>query len=137
MNKKLNTNPNGSNNNWSFSGGHLEFGEPEEANIREVAEETNIRIKSYSKFHFTNDQYSNGSQYITPFFKIDQFEDVPVNLEPKKCEGWICCNPNKLPETLCFHFSTLYCWILRSSFLFVNKLFKITSEAASLKSIPE
>lgn len=94
--------------NWSFPGGHVDFGEsPEAAAIREVEEETKLKIGSLSKYHFTNDHYANGSQYITLFYETDQFTGLPENMEPEKCEGWIWCDPSQLPEPLFIPIQTM------------------------------
>ena len=86
---------------WAFPGGHVEFGEtPEDAAIREVAEETNLAINKLEKFHFTNDMFDNGKQYITLFFVAKSWSGEIKNMEPEKCAGWEWFDPEKLPEPL-------------------------------------
>jgi 8-oxo-dGTP diphosphatase len=94
--------------NWSFPGGHVEYGEsPEDAAMREVAEETNLKLTDLSKYHFTNDVYPNGTQYITLFFEAEKFDGKLENLEPEKCAGWLWCEPDQLPEPLFIPIRTL------------------------------
>jgi 8-oxo-dGTP diphosphatase len=86
----------------------MEFGEsPEASAIREVEEETGLKIIALEKYHFTNDIYANGTQYITLFFEVKEYGGVPQNLEPEKCEGWIWCDPENLPQPLFIPIKTL------------------------------
>jgi 8-oxo-dGTP diphosphatase len=58
---------------------------------REVKEETNLEVIDLKFAHVTNDiMVEEKKHYVTIFMMgrpvIDT--DVPVNLEPDKCEGW-------------------------------------------------
>lgn len=86
---------------WSFPGGHVEFGEtPEAAAVREVREETNLVVAKVEKFHFTNDMFDSGKQYITLFYVAAEWTGELKNMEPEKCEGWEWVSPEELPEPL-------------------------------------
>lgn len=88
-------------NEWSFPGGHVEFGEaPEQAAIREVKEETALEVAQLSKFSFTSDVHDNGKHYITLFFIAKAWSGDMINLEPGKCSEWRWFDPKKLPEPL-------------------------------------
>ncbi|KAL1914802.1 uncharacterized protein VTP21DRAFT_7894 [Calcarisporiella thermophila] len=77
---------------WQLPGGHLEFGESfEECAVREVFEETGLRIKNVEFCTTTNDYMpTDGKHYVTVFMKgvcVDE-EPIPKTMEPLKCEGW-------------------------------------------------
>ncbi|MFH1749531.1 MAG: NUDIX domain-containing protein [bacterium] len=59
---------------WSFPGGHLEFNEKlENCSIREVEEETGIRIRNIKPGSFTNDIFEmEKKHYITLFIRPSQ-----------------------------------------------------------------
>lgn len=86
---------------WSLPGGHLEFGEElEECAVREVLEETGIRIKNIKKGPFTNDKFEEGKHYIT-IFMISEYHSGEVRvMEPEKCKEWKWLNWSELPENL-------------------------------------
>jgi 8-oxo-dGTP diphosphatase len=87
LGKRLNAHGEG---NWSFPGGHLEFGESwEECARREVREETNLEITNVEFFSVTND-----------FMKCDYHSGKLINLEPWKCEKWQWFSRDNLPEQL-------------------------------------
>ncbi len=74
---------------WSFAGGHLEFGESvEECARRELAEETGLKALSVQLGPWTADIIEGNKHYITLFVFIDQFDGELRLLEPNKCEGW-------------------------------------------------
>lgn len=81
---------------WSFPGGHQEYGEdPVETAVREIWEETGIRIhpKHLRRLDWTNDLFGDIRQhYITIYYAVD-LDDVPYEgelnvMEPTKCERW-------------------------------------------------
>ena len=85
---------------WSFAGGHLEFGESvEECASRELAEETGLKALSLQLGPWVNDIIEN-MHYITLFVFVDQFEGELQLLEPDKCEGWVWFELNSLPSPL-------------------------------------
>ena len=75
---------------WAFPGGHLEFKESiEGCAIREVFEETGIKIKNLRKGPYTNDIFAEeGRHYVTLFVLADYDSGIPVVKEPRKCEKW-------------------------------------------------
>lgn len=87
---------------WSFPGGHLEFGESlENCAIREVVEETGIKIKNIRKFSYTNDIFfKENKHYITCFFLADYDSGDVKILEPNKCEKWDWFEWENLPKPL-------------------------------------
>lgn len=86
---------------WSFPGGHLEFGESIEACAeRELAEETGLRALSLEVKAWTNDLIEETKHYITFFVFVSRFEGEPQLLEPHKCEGWEWFEWDQLPSPL-------------------------------------
>jgi 8-oxo-dGTP diphosphatase len=86
---------------WSFPGGHVEFGEkPEDAAIRETFEETSLTISKLRKVHFTSDVFENGKHYVTLYFLALEWNGTVKNMEPEKCEGWQWFDPINLPDPL-------------------------------------
>ncbi len=87
---------------YSIPGGHLEEGETfEDCGIREIYEETGIRVRSVSVKAVTNDLETwkeSGKHYISVILFSNDFEGEPVLMEPEKCEGWIWADPFDLPE---------------------------------------
>lgn len=87
---------------WSVPGGHLEFGEtPEQTAIREVAEETGVRIKNVRFGAMTNDVFeSDGKHYVTLWMVSDWDSGEPTILEPDKFidQKWV--DLNTLPKPL-------------------------------------
>ena len=88
---------------WSLPGGHIDFGEtPETTCIREVYEETGLRVKALERYEvpYVNTFFKEGKQYITLYFvaKVDPGE--PELKEPEKCEGWQWFDRDKLPQPL-------------------------------------
>jgi 8-oxo-dGTP diphosphatase len=87
---------------WCLPGGHLEFGESWEAcAVREVLEETGVRIKNIKFASVTNDIFdAEGKHYITIFILSDyDGGDVEIK-EPEKCEEWRWVSWESLPEPL-------------------------------------
>ena len=86
---------------WSFAGGHLEFGETvEECAARELAEETGLKAVSLELGPWTNDIIDGTKHYITLFVFVTQFEGQLQLLEPHKCEGWEWFSWSALPTPL-------------------------------------
>lgn len=67
--------------NWSgivFPGGHVEYGESfTDAVIREVFEETGLRISSPRLCGIKDWQNEDGSRYVVLLYKTDKFEGTP------------------------------------------------------------
>ncbi len=87
---------------WSFPGGKLDLWEtPEECAMREVEEETGLKIKNLKESIYTNDMFrEENNHYVTLFFVADHDSGEAKLMEPKKCEGWDWFEWNKLPEPL-------------------------------------
>jgi len=87
---------------YSIPGGHLEKGETfESAAIREIKEETNLTIKSPQVIAVTNnlDTYKKeGLHTISIILWTKTFTGQLKIMEPARCEGWIWCDPEKLPQ---------------------------------------
>lgn len=78
-------------NTLALPGGHLELGESWEAcAIREVEEETALKLKTVEFAHVTNDYMeAEGKHYITIFMRATIPDPTLVkNMEPHKCQGW-------------------------------------------------
>lgn len=86
-------------NTWCAPGGHLEYGESwEDCAVREVAEETGLKIKSTRFLGLTNDIFSEGKHYITISLAADWVSGEPTITEPDKCLGWRWVDLNSLPK---------------------------------------
>jgi 8-oxo-dGTP diphosphatase len=87
---------------WSFPGGKLDLWEtPEECAVREVDEETGLKIKNLKKSIYTNDVFREvGKHYVTLFFTADYNGGEAELREPDRCEGWDWFEWNKLPGPL-------------------------------------
>lgn len=99
MGKRKNAHGDGT---WSLPGGHLEFNEaPEETAVREVVEETGIKIKNLRIGPYTNDVFSReGKHYITLFI-LSEYDSGEVKImEPDKCEKWEWFSWEELPRPL-------------------------------------
>jgi 8-oxo-dGTP diphosphatase len=75
---------------WAFPGGHLEFNESiEDCAIREVFEETGMRIKNCRLGPYTNDIFANENKhYVTLFVIAEHDSGTPALKEPQKCQKW-------------------------------------------------
>lgn len=87
---------------WGFPGGHLEFNEEIfDCAIREVTEETGIKIHNLRIGPYTNDFYTKENKhYITLFVIADYKSGEPKVLEPKKCRAWGWFSWDNLPSPL-------------------------------------
>ncbi|MGG6496684.1 UNVERIFIED_CONTAM: NUDIX domain-containing protein, partial [Bacteroidetes bacterium 56_B9] len=77
---------------YALPGGHLEFNETfSSCAIREVLEETGLRIKEPEFLTATNDiMETENKHYVTIFMccEREDEEQEAENLEVEKCEGW-------------------------------------------------
>ncbi len=87
---------------WQFPGGHLENNESViECAVREVQEETSLKVKSLRHLGFTNNPFIMGKrQYITLLVSCDYKAGVAQTQEPDKCEQWMWFDYQKLPTPL-------------------------------------
>lgn len=86
---------------WSFPGGHLEFGETvEDCAKRELAEETGLNALSLRLGPWVDNLIDEDKHYVTLFVFVNDFEGDLKILEPEKCEGWSWFECNALPFPL-------------------------------------
>ncbi len=87
---------------YSIPGGHLEEGESfEDAAIREIYEETRIRISNPKVISITNNLRTfelENIHYVSVILYCEVFKGEPELCEPEKCEGWSWEDPNNLPQ---------------------------------------
>ena len=82
---------------WALPGGKLEKWESvEECAVREVEEETSIRIRGVEFVGFTEDMFEEGEHYITIFVKAKSFKGDPKIMEPEKLEEWRWVNKEEI-----------------------------------------
>jgi len=91
---------------WATPGGHLEFGEsPESCAVREVLEETGLRVSPAALHHvdFTHDLFPDiGRHYITLFVEAPAPTGEPQLREPDKCLQWAWFRWDALPALALF-----------------------------------
>ncbi len=87
---------------WSLPGGHLEKWESfKECCMREVFEETGLKIANIQKLGFTNDMFkSSDLHYVTLYFIADYADGDLINKEPYKCDEWQWFELTSLPSPL-------------------------------------
>ncbi len=87
---------------WQFPGGHLEYAEGfEECAVREVAEETGIKIKNIKFITITNDIFAKEDKhYITIYMIADWDSGEPEVLEPENAEKWGWYSWKDMPRPL-------------------------------------
>jgi 8-oxo-dGTP diphosphatase len=87
---------------WQFPGGHLEYNETiEDCAMREVFEETGIRIREVRLGPYTNDIFlQEGKHYVT-LFVIASYDSGSLKVkEPDKCEKWEWFEWDRFPTPL-------------------------------------
>ena len=95
-------------NTWSAPGGHLENGEElNEGALREVLEETGLRVKSLRFLGLTNDIFSSEKHYVTIALAADWESGEPERCEPDKCLGWHWVDLKSLPAVKFLSFKNL------------------------------
>lgn len=88
---------------YSIPGGKLKDGETfEECAKREIKEETSLKLKKVTVIGLTNNlntyKYEK-THTISIVVYCNDFEGIPKNMEPDKCEGgWFWVDPEKLPK---------------------------------------
>lgn len=89
-------------NHWGMPGGNLEFNEvPEHGAIREVLEETGIKLGTVKFWTITNDVFIDEElHYITLWYYANIKDKVPELKEPDKCKEWKWFSWDRLPQNL-------------------------------------
>jgi len=87
---------------WAFPGGHLEFGESwEDCIMREVEEETGLKIGRINFVTATNDIFDEDDKhYVTLFVDCEYLGGEAELREPDKCAEWRWFDFNSLPGNL-------------------------------------
>lgn len=95
---------------WALPGGHLEFGETvAQCAVREVLEETGLRIDAVTPAPYTNDVFeTEGKHYVTLFVTARSAAGEPVVCEPDKCSEWQWFHWSDLPAPLFAPLATLH-----------------------------
>jgi 8-oxo-dGTP diphosphatase len=83
---------------WGVPGGHQEFGEtPEDAAVREVAEETGLVVAPSARLGFTDDPMPEiGRHYVTLFIACTRLGGRPRLMEPDKATELAWMTPGEL-----------------------------------------
>lgn len=89
---------------WSFPGGHLEFGETIfQTAKREVKEETDLDINKFELVSVCDEMryIKTDNKHYLNIGVLGHYEGGELkNLEPHKCESWKWFPINELPENL-------------------------------------
>ncbi len=86
---------------YAFPGGHLDYMENfEECAIREIKEETGIKVKNIKFQLLSNIKKFNPKHYVHIGLIADHKNGEPKILEPDKCEGWDWYKLDTLPKPL-------------------------------------
>lgn len=89
-------------NVWTMPGGKLEYGESfEEGAIREVLEETGMKLKN-PKVLCINQDRNEHAHFITIGLFSKEFEGFPRVMEPDEITEWRWFDLNQLPENIYF-----------------------------------
>jgi ADP-ribose pyrophosphatase YjhB (NUDIX family) len=87
---------------FSIPGGSLEMGETfEGAAIREVQEETNLTISNPQVIAVANNLKTfkeEGIHSVSIILHTNTFSGELEVMEPAKCEEWMWCDPQELPQ---------------------------------------
>ena len=99
--KKVNSSLHGE-GTWTMPGGKLEFKENfEDTAARELFEETSMKAKSLKFISIANDKVED-AHFVTIGMLCDDFEGLPLVMEPDKITEWKWFNLNDLPKPMFF-----------------------------------
>ena len=89
---------------WSFPGGHLDFGETmEETARREVKEEVGLEVGKIELVSIADEMRyikTNNKHFVNIGFKAEYIGGEPRLMEPEKFKEWRWFSPNDLPSNL-------------------------------------
>ncbi len=89
---------------WSYPGGHLEFGETIfETAKREVKEETDLDVEEFELISVADEMRyikSDGKHYLNIGVKAKYTGGDPKLMEPNKCKEWKWFSLDDLPEKM-------------------------------------
>ena len=89
---------------WSFPGGHVDFGElMADTARREVQEETGLNLEKFELISIIDElRYLNseGKHYVVIGFKAIDYKGEPKLMEPDKFKEWRWFDLNDLPENI-------------------------------------
>jgi len=87
---------------WTMTGGKVDFGETlKEAAVREVFEETGIKVKDLKLISVTDDIVKD-AHFVTIGFLCEDFEGEAKVMEPDEIVEWKWFGLNNLPSPLYF-----------------------------------
>lgn len=87
---------------WTMPGGKLNFQEElKKGAIREVLEETGIKVKNLKVISISNDIVTD-AHFLTIGFLTEDFEGEPKVMEPEEITEWNWFDLNALPSPLYF-----------------------------------
>lgn len=91
-------------NEWSFPGGHLEFGETVfETAKREVKEETGLKLDKFELISVADEMRyikSDSKHYLNIGVKAAYIGGQPQVMEPNKCKEWKWFSMDNLPHKI-------------------------------------
>jgi 8-oxo-dGTP diphosphatase len=89
---------------WSFPGGHLEFGETIfETAMREVKEETGLTVSELELISVADEMRyikTDNKHYLNLGVKAVYEDGEPLLMEPLKCERWVWFGLDDLPNNI-------------------------------------
>ena len=89
---------------WSFPGGHLDFGETVfETAKREVEEETGLEVSEFELISVNDEMRyikTDNKHFLTIGVKAEYKRGMPKIMEPNKCREWKWFSLDNLPEKM-------------------------------------